>query len=132
MTERDERQAEYERHLYEGYQHAHRDYDQAILALSGGTLAVSVTFAQNMTPDPVDGSIASLVVARFALGGAIIFVVASFLLSQWAFRDRLSNLDRFRPITRREKATGALNLLSGIALVLGLLLLGRYAFINLV
>jgi hypothetical protein len=132
VTSPDERrQADYERHLYEGYQHAHRDYDQAILTLASGTLALSATFATSLTPAPVAGSVGYLVTGWVSLGVAIITIIASFLVSQWAFRDRLANLDQVRPITYRERFTGFLNLVAGLGLLGGLVALALYATVNL-
>jgi len=122
----------YEKHLYDAHHAASRDYDQAILTLAAGTLALSVTFAHNITAEPAAGTREYLIGAWITLGVAIVAMVLSFLTSQWTLRDRITHVDDETPAppSRAERATWGLNLAAGAGLVLGLALLGLYASAN--
>jgi hypothetical protein len=52
----DREREDYLKLLYDAHHDASRDYDQAILTLSAGTLALSVTFVHDITPSPAAGS----------------------------------------------------------------------------
>lgn len=124
---------EHRRHLVEGLHAASREYDQAILAISGATLGLSVTFAHDITSTPVAGSVTFLRVAWLALLGSIITIVASFFTSQLALREGIRAVDRNDPKgapSWPSWLTTVLNLLAGSALVAGLALLGTYALTN--
>lgn len=127
---------EYRKHLYDAYHAASRDYDQAILTVAGGTLGLSVTFLHNITPTPVVGSLPILAAAWVALGVAVATMVTSFVTSQRAIRDAIIALDVDRATsapTRKGIAsmvTVGLNIIAGIALGVGLALLGIYAIVN--
>lgn len=127
---------EYRKHLYDAYHAASRDYDQAILAVSAATLALSVTFLHDITPTPKPGTVVVLVVAWIALGIALGTMVASFIASQQAIRAAITALDIESGTpgpTRKGLAatvTVGLNIIAGIALLVGLVLLGLYAIVN--
>jgi hypothetical protein len=127
----DEQTRAYEKHLYDALHAASRDYDQAILTVAGGTLALSVTFAGDISPTPQAGSQELLVRAWLALGASIVAIVISFATSQRAIRARIRTVDAPSPdMTRTERMTEALNVLAGGLLVLGLALIGTYALAN--
>ncbi len=128
----DDRQELYEKHLYDALHAASRDYDQAILTLAAGTLALSVTFAHDITPQPAEGTRVLLVLAWISLGAALVAIVASFLTSQVVLRGRIETIDAESPAppSRAERVTWILNLVAGIGLVVGLGLLGWYALAN--
>ncbi|MFI5225296.1 MAG: hypothetical protein ACHQ3P_01325 [Candidatus Limnocylindrales bacterium] len=126
--------AEYRRLLYTALHAASRDYDQAILTLAAGTLAVSVTFAHDITPTPVAGSRTLLLLAWGGLLVSMILTLVSFLTSQNALREAIEAHDhpeRAKPGTSRwGGATSILNGAAGAALIAGLALLGWYALAN--
>jgi hypothetical protein len=134
----DSRDERYENLLYEAHHDASRDYDQAILTLSSGTLALSVTFAHDIAPTPAAGTTTFLALAWVALGVAIIAMVVSFLTSQRTLLDRIADLDKppeppsETPASPSlvERLTGSLNIVAGAGFVLGLGLLGAYALAN--
>lgn len=116
----------FEKHLLDALHSASRDYDQAVLAVSGGTLALSATFAKDFASD--DWTRWLLLAAWGSLVLAILAVVISFQTSQSVMR---SYLERAVLSPRAAKATDALNKASGGFLVFGLVLLSLYAFLNL-
>ncbi len=121
---------DYRKHLYDALHEAHRDYDQAIITIAGATLALSVTFAHNITPRPIAGTTITLLNAWGLLGLSLIAIIASFLFSQWEIRHLLAALPRANT-SWRGGLTILLNLIAGGALVGGLGLLGLYALNNL-
>ena len=126
---------DYRRHLDEALHAASRDYDQAILAISAGTLAVSVTFVHDITPTPVAGTKDLLLIGWGGLVVAMVAIVASFLTSQALIRGALAAIVRGEDPpqgTLASWATFILNALAGSALVVGLVSLGVYAYRNLV
>jgi len=130
----EDRMEHYRRHLYDALHAASRDYDQAILTLAAGTLAVSVTFLHDITPTPIAGTRNLVVWAWASLGVALIAIVVSFVTSQWVLRRRIAALDRAGKVTPppvwAERATVILNAFAGFALIAGLILLGMYAYQN--
>lgn len=128
----DNRRELYEKHLYDALHAASRDYDQAILTLAAGTLALSVTFLHDITPTPIASTRILVVGAWGSLGAALIAIVVSFVISQWILRRRIAVIDRLGEAPPRwaELLTEGLNVLAGLALIAGLILLGWYALEN--
>jgi hypothetical protein len=127
---------DYRRHLWDALNAASRDFDQAILTLAVATLAVSVTFANDITPNPVPGSIGLLLAGWLLLLIAVGAVVTSLLTSQRVLRRMLEAIDDDASpeparTSRTARATDALNVASGGLLVAGLTFLGIYACMNL-
>jgi hypothetical protein len=143
-------------HLNAALQTASRDYDQAILTLSAGILAVSVTFAHDLTPQPVPGSPPFLFAGWLLLLVAVTCTLFSFATSQRAIRKMIraansasaknlgtattqTQVKPGRGLTRLRarvnagaaKVTGYLNAAAGIFFVFGVLLLVLYASFNL-
>lgn len=102
------------------------NHDQAILTLQSGTLALSATFLNDIAPTPVSGSLTLLVLSWAALIAAIVFVVLSFQASQWTMQGAMEK----RNVSRRNKLTIALNIVSDIAFVGGIVLFAYFAFAN--
>ncbi len=132
MTVEDQLRQEHRKHLYEALHAASRDYDQAILAVAAGTLAVSVTFAHDFTPTPVAGTQMILLGAWGLLILSLVAIVASFLTSQREIRRQIQALDNNTAyaLGRAAKITYGLNIGAGVLLVLGLVLLGWYGLAN--
>jgi heme/copper-type cytochrome/quinol oxidase subunit 2 len=122
---------DYRRHLYEALHAASRDYDQAIITLAGGTLALSVTFAHDITPQPGDGTRNILLTAWAALLLSLVAIVVSFLTSQRVLRMRIAAIDHpGDDALIAARLTVILNWIAGGALIVGLGLLGWYTFAN--
>jgi hypothetical protein len=126
-TESDKRLEQYEKHVLDALHAASRDYDQAVLAVAGGTLALSATFANAVALEAGDSK-TLLFLAWTALVVAIVAVVASFQTSQAVLRAYVERRSSPHALGR---ATSGLNILSGVSLVVGLALLSAFAFINL-
>jgi multisubunit Na+/H+ antiporter MnhB subunit len=126
---------DYRKHLYQALHAASRDYDQAILTLAAASLALSVTFAHDITPQPAEGTWKLLLGAWAALLVSLVSIVLSFLTSQRVLRQAIEALDRpgdAAPPSPSHAAwlTEILNGLAGGALVGGLAVLGWYALAN--
>jgi len=128
---------DYRRHLYEALHAVSRDYDQAILTLAAGTLALSVTFAHDITPLPAVGTRTILLAAWGSLVVALVAIVISLLTSQRVLRESIASLEQpsaagaTRPTDGpAARLTAGLNWLAGAGLVAGLALLGWYALAN--
>ena len=129
----DDRLEHHRKQLYDALHAASRDYDQAILTLAAASLAPSVTFAHDITPTPVEGTRPVLFAAWVSLVVSLLSIVASFLTSQRLLRDELNALNRPDEATSPPfwaTWTEPLNWLAGLALVLGLVVLGWYAAAN--
>src|SRR5687768_15761433 len=70
--------------LIEGERNAAENFDKAMLALSGGVFAVSLTFIQDIVPDPVATPLLLVSWLGFAL--SLLATLVSFLSSQDAWR----------------------------------------------
>lgn len=105
---------------------ASQDYDRAILTLSSGTLALSATFLKDIAQTPAK-SIVLLEVSWAALIGAIIAIILSFLVSQWAIRAEARN----EGLRFGVKGIVGLTLFGGVAFVLGIVLFATFALVNL-
>lgn len=126
----------YRSHLVEALHDASRDYDQAILTLAAGTLALSVTFAHDITTKPAPGSPTLLLISWVVLALALVAIVASLLTSQHDLRNLIADVDAGKDNVggdlNRPAAwwTQRLNIAAGIGLVIGLVFLGWYALVN--
>lgn len=121
---------DYRKHLYDALHEAYRDYDQAIITIAGATLALSVTFARDVTPAPIAGTTHTLLSAWGLLVISLVSIIASFVFSQWEIRQLIGALPKAKT-SWRGGLTILANLLAGISLVAGLVLLGGYALANL-
>ena len=72
--------------LVEAESQAAERLDKAVLTLSGGALGLSITFARHIAPDPLASSLWRLRWSWTCFGVAIILMLISLLVSQWAFR----------------------------------------------
>jgi len=125
------------RNLIEGEKEASARYDKWILTLSGGALALSITFIEKIAPSPKPFSL-------WFLGGAYLFLIltilvalSSHLTSQAAFRrQRTINDEKFDSESSSNKTnkiasfTNALNIMSMIFFVIGIVLLCIFSLIN--
>jgi hypothetical protein len=70
-----------------------RSYDKAILTLSAGALALSLTFVHELAPKFDKWTIGWLVAAWAAFILSLLATLISFQVSQWAFREARDSLD---------------------------------------
>ncbi len=128
---------DYRNHLVGALQAAQHDYDQAILTLTAGTLALSATFAHDIAPTPAGDSGALLGAAWILLVYSMIAIVLSFVTSQRDLRNLIDALDRREQnvganMKRLDaRLTRAMNISAGSGLILGLAAFAAYAFVNL-
>lgn len=123
--------------LIEAKQEAARSYDRAILTLSSGAIALSITFLQFITPTKL--SLWFLYASWFGFAVAIGFIVVSFLASQRATEVEIEHLDEWyeqgttladqpaNPYTRRIRY---LNRTAAAAFLAGVILFGLFAGFN--
>jgi hypothetical protein len=112
---------------------ASQDYDKTVLTLATGTLALSVTFAHDIAPKPIPGSSILLACAWLALGLSAVFVLVSLLTSQQCIRDQIDDIDHGRNVAPHglaARATGFLNVGSGVLLITGLIAFAWFALAN--
>lgn len=138
------------RYLIDAEREAAKSYDRWLLTLSGGALALSMTFIKDVvSPNGVDGP-GWLLAAWLTLGGAVALGLVCIYVSQKAheeFRGYLDDtLEEFQAKsdhagfwaavrTKEEKSryawwVGKLNFLSGAAFVVGITLLSYFACMN--
>ncbi len=82
----------YRDHLVEAGHTASRDYDRAIMALSGGALGVSLAFVRDLVPHPRE--VLWLMLAWGLFATSLLAILVSFLTSQAAIRVALDQYDR--------------------------------------
>ncbi len=128
---------EYRHHLILAEQKAQEDYDKTIVALAGGGLGVSLLFIEKVVGT-------GKVVLLWALGCgwtswalSIVAVLASYFFSRMALRTAIAEWDEDKsamprqPGGRMARLTERLNVLSGLLLVLGVVLVCAFAIANL-
>lgn len=86
---------EYRKELWGALKVSHEQYDKALLTLSGGGLAISITLVKELFPS--DKLIVSwlLMMAWALFCASIILTVISFLVSQKALNVQLENFDKY-------------------------------------
>jgi len=115
-------------------------HDKAILTISMGGLAVSVTFLKDIAPHPLPGTLWSIGVSWFFFVASMLTILASFLTSQIACRRQRDLLDElYQHGTRgaERKAdwwaslTHRLNVVSYILVFLAVGFLAFFSWLNL-
>lgn len=114
-------------------------YDKSLLTVAGGALGLSITFIQNIAPDPVEGSRTYLALAWIALTVSIGATLFSIYASQWACHRAIDCLDEEQcaegsAVPMRNywaTATKSLNAVSAAAFLAGVGLLATFTFLNL-
>jgi len=124
----DWREREYWRALSDAQLSGSQDHDRAILTLSSATLALSATFLHDIAPSP-PGAVEFLVVSWGAFLAAIVLIVASFQVSQWAMQAAMSG--QAGAVRTRTHAIVALNLLADVGFVVGIVTFVFFARQNL-
>jgi hypothetical protein len=153
---------EYAKTRYEGYLRDRQAYlkeslaisdrfDKSILALSGGSLALSLTFIEKIAPSPLDWSLWFLLVAWLLLILSVLFGIYALAASQMAIQREIAHLDQsYREFleayeagdvyaipnslpygNRAVRVTQRLNVLSMVCLGVGIFSLCIFSLINL-
>jgi TRAP-type C4-dicarboxylate transport system permease small subunit len=100
---------------------AARSFDQTMITLSGGALALSLTFVQQLAEKPAQWR-AVLIAAWLAFGTALVLILFSFLLFQYAIDARIDGKDQPASVwdrwTRRANWTSLVSFGSGVVTLL--------------
>lgn len=123
--------------LIEGERTAAESFDKAMLALSGGVFALSITFIKEIAPKPTETE--WLLVAWLGFALALLSTLASFLSSQEAWRMQRKILDKLykkelcaeKQKNWQSQFTEVLNWASIVSFVCGVVALALFAYLNL-
>ncbi|MCX5649250.1 MAG: hypothetical protein NTX40_09180 [Planctomycetota bacterium] len=123
--------------LIDAEREAARGFDKAMITLSAGALALSITFLKNIAPSPINEWL--LFAAWAGFGSSLLFILTSFLCSQAGMRRQRKIIDAdFMRVCRArdqkniwQKAVIKLNLVSMVSFVVGVILLALFAGSNL-
>jgi hypothetical protein len=127
-----------ERHLLiDAEREAARSFDKAMITLSAGALALSITFVKNIAPNASKEWLLFAAWAAFAL--ALVVILVSFVCSQAGMRRQRQIIDKdftraCRASEQRncwQKIVSGLNLTSIVIFVVGVILLALFAGSNL-
>ena len=128
----------YRDRLEQAYVDQAKAYDKAVMTLSAGTLAISLTFVKDVIDTPRPGTVIFLALAWTALAVSIVAILISMLTSQWALRKTIEQVDRGEKQQLRVQPggwcswlTAWLNLGAAVGFVLGVALLAWFAIANL-
>ncbi len=133
---------EHRERLLDSRSAAYADFDKSILTLSSGLLAVSVAFVSGIVP-PDKMSCAYILIVSWGLFGlSILLTLSSFVTSQQAHKHQTSEIDIYLSSEARveflpgpnpwSRGTEVLNIVSGCAFFLAVLLMILFAAINLI
>lgn len=125
------------RQLEEGKQDLAKSFDQSIVALAGGALGLSMTFVERFAPAPQSTWFLGASWVSFVL--ALLAVLVSYEVGQAAYREEQDILQQamdgnhkaLDAEPRYTRWTARTNRLAIGFLVLGLLALARFVYINL-
>lgn len=121
--------------IVKAHHEASNDFDKAVMTLSGGALAVSITFAKNLVGKPNPGTTWWLGVGWGLFVLSLVAILISSLSSQGALMHIIRDVDcdrvdRKKPGGKLRTATLALNWLAAISFVLGAVSLSVFALAN--
>jgi hypothetical protein len=122
---------EYARHrerLLELHEKATQSFDRAIMALSGGALAVSIAFIHDVARDPRHTWVVGLAWVSFA--ASLLAILGSFLTSEAAIVKMIGQIDAAAEEIERGRVTDWLNRFAAGAFVIGTILLVAFAWLN--
>lgn len=124
----DKQTEEYRAHLVEARQKAFEDFDKTVLTLSGGALAVSMTFVKDLVGPGVLVYQRCLLSAWACWGVSLLTVLVSYYSSQLTLNRAINQIDSgtrsarpgglFRMLTLILNAVGGLLFLTGLILLI--------------
>jgi hypothetical protein len=131
---------EYRDYILEAFHDASQDFDKAIMTLSGGALALSVTFIHDIVASPLPGTIIALWFGWCSLAASLITIMISYVSSMSGMTDILEDVNeaikKNNPIVpspkskRANRITIGFNNASWIFLVVGIISLAVFAILN--
>jgi hypothetical protein len=116
---------EYKRQVHQNYDALQLAYDRVVLTLSGGALALSVTFIAQIAPEAIDSW--KLAWGWGFLLSSLLFVALSYIPSIRAHRRELAG----KAHQALDAIADWLSMVAGPLLVLGYAYLAWFAFTNL-
>lgn len=127
--------AEYRQHLVLAEQKTQEDYDKSILSLSGGALGVSFAFIDKILQGREPEFLWMLTGAWILWGLSIAAVIFSFFCSRQALRKAIDQVDKGEDLQKpggiMSAITERLNIISGVAFMVGIVLIAIFATRNL-
>ena len=125
-----EHHPDYRDHLIKTRQRSQTEYDKAILILSGGALAVTISFVKDIVGGHASG-MPLLLISWVCWGISCASVLYSHYSSVVAHNEAIDAIDNERePDIASDKLTGVLNRVSGGLFLLGLLFFCVFAYVN--
>jgi len=116
--------------LVRAHHMASRDFDKALMTLSGGALGISLIFVRDYAPHPAHKW--TLAISWASLGVSLLVILVSFLASQEEIHRLIREMDEGKQAPRPHKwVTRALNYVAGIGFVMGVGFLFSFALLNL-
>ncbi len=124
--------ARYQRHLLEGRRSSFQQFDRAVLTLSGGGLALSLTFIRNIVSLSEATCKWTLICAWGMFALSIMATLISFISSQFAFDRQLKLAEQyyidnqeeaFKELNKPARLTKVINIASAFSFVLAVILL---------
>jgi nitrate reductase NapE component len=127
---------DYRKALEKVYERQSETYDKTIVTLSGGALALSITFVHEIVKSPLPETLWLLATAWGAFACSILASLVSLLTSQWALRKAMCQVDLNtihveRPGAWRSWLTSFLNIAACLMFILGVALIASFCFKNL-
>ena len=125
----------YRAHLMEAEQKSQEQYDKAVLAMSGGGLAISFAFVKDIVGSTPVQQPCLLLLAWVSWGLSVTSVLFSFFFSQLALRKAIPQVDEqtvfvSRPGGWYDVATAALNCAGGVLFLVGVVFVVVFAYHN--
>ena len=132
----DEDLKEYRKLLVTLDQKAQEDFDKAVISLSGGALGVSFAFVKDIVGNKPIIHSECLFGAWLVWGLSLVFVLASFYVSEQALRQAIRQVDADKirdqvPGGRFSTITAGLNILGGVAFFSGVVFMVIFVSQNL-
>jgi hypothetical protein len=116
--------------LVEAHRRSSEAYDKAVMTLSGGALAISLTFIHDVAPQPKHKGWIAWSWGLLAL--SLLLILVSFVASQYAIGRQIREVDRLRVLqwNLAGRMTAGLNFASGLAFIAGVTCMVRFAWFN--
>lgn len=124
-------ETDYRQWLVQAHHTATRDFDRAVTVLAGGALGLSITFMNEIAPNPTHKGYVGASWTLFAIGLLATFV--SYVTSQGVLLKRIYDEDAGEGWGKSYLgiATTSLNVIAGIAVIAGFACLVVFALYNL-
>jgi hypothetical protein len=122
--------------LAEGEKQSYQDFDKAIVTLSGGAFALSLTFIQFLEKANNAWIVAT---SWLFFITSLLLTLISFISASFAFRRQIEfldllytgNLEKYRQINRPDRITLVLNIASALSFIIGVVFLSVFTYYTL-